>query len=54
MLEPHTATTAASGPWSGRVTGIASEWYPQFPDYVAGAIEAAGLVVESLLRLALR
>ncbi|MEO8015403.1 MAG: FAD-dependent oxidoreductase, partial [Polaromonas sp.] len=42
------ATTASSGPWSGRVTGIASEWSPQFPGYVAGAIEAASLGVEGL------
>ena len=40
--------TVASGPWSGRVTGIASEWSPQFPGYVAGAVEAAGLGVEAL------
>ena len=42
------AATAASGPWSGRLTGIASEWSPQFPGYVAGAIEAASLGVEGL------
>lgn len=63
-LDPYTATaadldgvshlaaappaTAASGPWSGRLTGIASEWSPQFPGYVAGAIEAASLGVEAL------
>ncbi len=62
--EPHTATaadqeaatqhaappasTAASGPWRGRVTGIASEWSPQFPGYVAGAVEAAGLGVRAV------
>lgn len=40
--------TAPSGPWRGRFTGIASEWSPQFPGYVAGAIEAASLGVESL------
>lgn len=40
------ATTASSGPWSGLLTGIASEWSPQFPGYVAGAIEAASLGVE--------
>ena len=34
---------AASGPWCGRLTGIASEWSPQFPGYVAGAVEAASL-----------
>lgn len=42
------ATTASSGPWSGRLTGIASEWSPQFPGYVAGAIEAASFGVEAL------
>ena len=42
------APTATSGPWSGRLTGIASEWSPQFPGYVAGAIEAASLGVERL------
>jgi len=39
---------AASGPWSGRLTGIASEWSPQFPGYIAGAIEAASLGVQAL------
>ena len=42
------ATTAASGPWRGRVTGIASEWSPQFPGYVAGAVEAARLGVQAV------
>ena len=46
------ASTAPSGPWRGRLTGIASEWSPQFPGYVAGAIEAAGWGVEGLHRLA--
>lgn len=51
----HTASpavTAESGPWQGRLTGIASEWSPQFPGYVAGAIEAAALGVQSLSSLA--
>ena len=43
------ATAAATGPWSGHLTGIASEWSPQFPGYVAGAIEAAGLGVGAWL-----
>lgn len=30
-----------TGPWKGLIEGIASEWSPQFPGYVAGAIEAA-------------
>ncbi|MGB3389922.1 MAG: FAD-dependent oxidoreductase [Pseudaminobacter sp.] len=40
--------TAESGPWHKRLTGIASEWSPQFPGYVAGAIEAAGRGVQAL------
>lgn len=63
-LDPCTATAAdwespghhaeapsakvPSGPWNGRLTGIGSEWSRQFPGYVAGAIEAAGLGVQSL------
>ncbi|MDI1253037.1 FAD-dependent oxidoreductase [Thermomonas sp.] len=43
------AATAESGPWHGRMTGIASEWSPQFPGYVAGAIEAADLGVQAAL-----
>lgn len=39
---------AGSGPWQGRLTGIASEWSPQFPGYLAGAIEAARLGVQAL------
>lgn len=41
------AATAASGPWHGRLTGIASEWSPPFPGYVAGAVEAASLGVQA-------
>lgn len=41
---------ASSGPWQGRLTGIASEWSARFPGYVAGAIEAAGAGVEVLVR----
>ena len=48
------ASTAESGPWHGRLTGVASEWSPQFPGYVAGAIEAAGLGVAASLKLAER
>ncbi|GLQ87752.1 hypothetical protein GCM10007898_13200 [Dyella flagellata] len=64
-LDPYTATSAdlqgvgehvatppvsaLSGPWSGRVAGIASEWSPQFPGYVAGAIDAATLGVKAWL-----
>lgn len=42
------SATAASGPWQGGLTGIASEWSPQFSGYLAGAIEAAGLGVKAL------
>ena len=42
------APGAAAGPWHGRFTGIASEWSPQFPGYLAGAIEAASLGVEAV------
>ena len=48
------AATAESGPWHGRITGIASEWSLQFPGYVAGAIEAAGVGVQALASLAAR
>ncbi len=44
--------TAESGPWRSRLTGIASEWSPQFPGYVAGAIEAASLGVQAVTSLA--
>jgi monoamine oxidase len=53
----HHASPVASvstGPWHGRLTGIAAEWPPQFPGYVAGAIEAASLGVQTLLELAER
>lgn len=48
----HTAAPLAavqSDPWRSRVTGVGSEWSPQFPGYVAGAIEAANLGVQRLL-----
>lgn len=35
------AAGAARGPWRGRLTGIGSEWSPQFPGYLAGAVDAA-------------
>lgn len=37
------ASTPTSGVWHRRIVGIASEWSPQFPGYVAGAIEASDL-----------
>lgn len=42
------SASASSGPWSGCLTGIASEWSPQFPGYLAGAVEAARLGVQAL------
>ncbi|MDZ5460740.1 flavin monoamine oxidase family protein [Azohydromonas lata] len=48
------AATVSFGPWRGRLTGIASEWSPQFPGYVAGAIEAASLGVQALPAFAVR
>lgn len=63
-LEPFTATqadltsagrhvkppkaTVDSGLWAGRITGIASEWSPQFAGYLAGAVDAAANGVEAL------
>lgn len=41
--------TPHDGTWEGRLVGIASEWSPHFPGYVAGAVEAARLGVEALL-----
>lgn len=41
-------STARSGAWSGRLTGIASEWSPAFPGYAAGALDAARRGVEAL------
>jgi monoamine oxidase len=37
------------GPWQGRLVGIASEWSPRYPGYVAGAVEAAALGVACVL-----
>lgn len=37
------------GPWQGRITGVASEWSPVFPGYVAGAIDAATRGTDALL-----
>ena len=47
----HTAApsaTAASGPWQGRLWGISSECSPQFPGYLAGAIEASYNAITAL------
>lgn len=64
-VDPYTAVAAdqASGshgmaalpitptehPWKNRLIGIASEWSPNFPGYVAGALEAAHQAVDALL-----
>lgn len=63
--DPHTATlddldsdgqhgtapaaVPAQGPWHGRVTGIASEWSPQFPGYLAGCVQAARMGLQTLV-----
>ncbi|MGI9219390.1 MAG: flavin monoamine oxidase family protein [Hydrogenophaga sp.] len=44
------AAVAADGPWHGHLTGIGSEWSPQFPGYVAGAIEAAEAGVQAWMQ----
>lgn len=41
---------ASSGGWKGRIAGVGSEWSAQFPGYLAGAIEAARVGVQSILR----
>lgn len=43
------AALVSMGDWRGRIVGVASEWSPQFSGYVAGAIEAARLGVQSML-----
>lgn len=40
----------AKGVWSGDITGIASEWSPQFSGYLAGAIESASSGIERWLQ----
>ena len=42
------ASTATSGPWRNKLIGIGSEWSPQFPGYVAGAIDAVNLAMIAL------
>lgn len=46
------SSAAAEGVWRDRLIGIASEWSPRYPGYVAGAIEAAGLGVGAVLNRA--
>ena len=48
---PHPpASKATTGVWQDSLIGIGSEWSRQFPGYVAGAVEAAGLGVQDLLQ----
>jgi len=44
-------TQAGHGPWQGRLVGIASEWSPRFPGYLAGAVDAAERGVRGCLGL---
>lgn len=39
---------ANHGSWQACITGVASEWSPQFPGYLAGAIDAARRGVDAL------
>jgi monoamine oxidase len=39
---------ATSGAWQNHLTGIGSEWSPQFSGYIAGAVEAASVAVQNL------
>ena len=43
------AATPRAGVWRYRLYGVASEWSPRFPGYVAGAIDAAERGVEAAL-----
>jgi monoamine oxidase len=44
------SATIADGKWIGRLVGTASEWSPEFPGYVAGAIDAADRAVDEIAR----
>lgn len=52
VASPHHAASPpsmpAQGPWRGQLIGIASEWSPDFPGYLAGAIDAAQRGVQAL------
>lgn len=39
-----------SGFWKDRITGVGSEWSRQYPGYLAGCVEAAGLGVSALAK----
>ncbi|MFH5069581.1 flavin monoamine oxidase family protein [Enterobacter cloacae complex sp. 2024EL-00215] len=38
------------GEWAGKITGIASEWSPQFSGYLAGAIDSASDGIQNWLQ----
>jgi monoamine oxidase len=42
-------SSAETGPWQGLLTGIGSEWSPQFAGYLAGAVDAAARRVQRWL-----
>jgi monoamine oxidase len=42
-------SSSLSGVWQRHLTGIGSEWSPDFPGYLAGAVDAAQRGVEALL-----
>lgn len=44
------APSAQEGLWKSRLVGVASEWSPSFPGYLAGAVEAAERGVQALLQ----
>lgn len=52
-MEHHQAPqiNAKEGVWASKLMGIASEWSPQFPGYVAGAIEASTVGVSKAIEL---
>lgn len=39
----------ARGEWAGKITGIASEWSPQFSGYLAGAVDSASDGIQNWL-----
>lgn len=45
-------STVDSGPWQAGLTGIASEWSPLYPGYLAGAVDAAARGVQQALTAA--
>ena len=48
------SSSADEGAWQGRLVGIGSEWSPQFPGYLAGAVDAAERGLREALADALR